>query len=138
MLKQFYMIFKKLVLFFRTWHFHFIFDFLLPQSSSCAIEYYVSKLKNRFQASTRFTVWNLNQECYLKEPQITYFATMYILQLNQINLLLTPFYVHKIQFISNKLRPSVNERLKIKNQRFLNFLPYWYRSYLFAASTCIE
>ena len=57
------MIFKKLVifaLFFRTWHFHFIFDFLFPQSSSCAIEYYVSKLKNRFQTSTRFTVWNLS------------------------------------------------------------------------------
>ena len=48
MLKQFYMIFKKLVvfaLFFRTWRFHFIFDFLFPQSSSCAIKYYVSKLK---------------------------------------------------------------------------------------------
>ena len=32
-------------LFFRTWRFHFIFDFLFPQSSSCAIKYYVSKLK---------------------------------------------------------------------------------------------
>ena len=35
-----------------------------------------------------------------------YFTTMQILQLNKSNLLLTPFYVHKIQFISNKLRPQ--------------------------------
>ena len=57
------MIFKKLVifaLFFRTWRFHVIFDFLFPQSSSCAIEYYVIKLKNHFQTSTRFTVWNFS------------------------------------------------------------------------------
>ena len=63
MLKQFYMIFKKLVvfaLFFRTWRFHFIFDFLFLQSSSCAIEYYVTKLKNRFQTSTCFTLWTLS------------------------------------------------------------------------------
>ena len=31
---------------------------------------------------------------------------MQILQLNQSNLLLTPFYVHKIQCISKKLHPS--------------------------------
>ena len=63
MLKQFYTIFKKLVifaLFFRTWCFHFIFDFFFPQSSSCVIQYHVSKLKDRFQTSTRFTVWNLS------------------------------------------------------------------------------
>ena len=34
------------------------------------------------------------------------FTTMEMLQLNQSNLLLTPFYVHKTQFISNKLHRS--------------------------------
>ena len=55
-LKQFYMIFKKLVtfaLYFRTWRFHFIFDYHFPAVSQSSI-----MLKNRFQ--TCFTVWNLS------------------------------------------------------------------------------
>ena len=40
--------------------------------------------------------------------EFIYFTTMQKLQLNQSNLLLPPFYVHKIQFISHKLHPSSN------------------------------
>ena len=58
------MIFKKLVIFsfyFRTWRFHFIFEKHFPAilNLHCPIECCVGKLKNRFQTSTRFTVWNL-------------------------------------------------------------------------------
>ena len=48
----------------------------------------------------------------LKEPQTISIYWFYLLrnhvdtQLNQSNLLLTPFYDYKMQFISNKLRPS--------------------------------
>ena len=48
-----------------------------------------------------------------------YFTTMQILQLNQSNLLLTPFYVHKIQFISNKLRPSSSSHGQLRELVFL-------------------
>ena len=79
MLKQFYTIFKKFVifaLFFRTWCFHFIFDFFFPQSSSCVIQYYVSKLKERFQTSTRFTVWNLSLTLNGNEKLLKFLRTL--------------------------------------------------------------
>ena len=44
---------------------------------------------------------------------------MWILQLNQSNLLLTPFYVHKIQFISNKLRPLSSLHGQLRELVFL-------------------
>ena len=53
---------------------------------------------------------------------------MYILQLNQTNFLLTPSYIHKIQFTSNKLRPSsishgqLRELVFIFSYRGSNFL----------------
>ena len=42
-----------------------------------------------------------------------------ILQLNQSNLLLTPFHVHKIQFISNKLRPFSSSHGQLRKLVFL-------------------
>ena len=44
---------------------------------------------------------------------------MYVLQLNQSNLLLTPFYVHKIQFISNKLHPLSSSHGQLRELVFL-------------------
>ena len=67
----------------------------------------------------------------LKEPQtisICWFyllcnhidtSTKPILQLNQSNLLLTPFYVCKIQFISNKLCPSSSSHDQLYELVFL-------------------
>ena len=51
-----------------------------------------------------------------------YFTTMQILQLNQSNLLLKPLYVHKLQFISNKLHPSSSPHSQLRELVFLSFL----------------
>ena len=48
-----------------------------------------------------------------------YFATMSILQLNQSNLLLKPFYVHKIQFTSKELRPLSSLHGQLRELVFL-------------------
>ena len=44
---------------------------------------------------------------------------MQILQLNQNNLLLTPLYIHKLQLISNKLRPSTSSHGQLRGLVFL-------------------
>ena len=62
---------------------------------------------------------------FLKEPQtithidFIYFTTMQILQLNQSNLLLTPLYAHKLQFISNKLHLSSSSHDQLPKLVFL-------------------
>ena len=86
----------------------------LNQSNLLFTPFYVHKIRfisNKLHPSltwpalwTSFSFLAPTNPKLLAYIDFIYFATMYILQLNQSNLLFTPFYVHKIQFISNKLR----------------------------------
>ena len=88
----------------------------LNQSNLLFTPFYVHKIRfisNKLHPSltwpalwTSFSFLAPTNPKLLAYIDFIYFATMYILQLNQSNLLFTPFYVHKIQFISNKLHPS--------------------------------